>query len=71
MARRRIKHVRVGRCAVDIYRDSETREFVVHTTMYGGRRDSGYFTENKQDARNTAAHQAKWLRNRMSCKAVA
>jgi hypothetical protein len=67
MARRRLKHVQVGRCAVDIYRDSETRELVVRTT-HAGKRDSGSFHEDMRDARGTAAHQVRWLRNRRWCR---
>jgi hypothetical protein len=67
VARRRIKHVRVGRCSVDIHRDSDSREFVV-SSVVGGRRDSGYYTEDKSDARGTAAHQARRLRKLPACK---
>ncbi len=67
MARRLVKSVALGRCAVKIYRDSDTREFVVRTILPGGRvsggkEDGGYFTEDKSDARGTAAAQIRWLR---------
>jgi hypothetical protein len=67
VARRRIKHVRVGRCSVDIYRDSDAGEFVVHTTV-NGRRDSGAFETDKRAARGTAAAQVRWLRKKPACR---
>ncbi len=67
MARRRVKHVRVGRCSVDIHRDSDAREFIV-SAVVGGRRDSGYFTEDRRDARGTAAHQVRRLRKLPACR---
>lgn len=75
MARRRIKHIRVGRCSVSIYRDSDAGEFVVRQTVggkiTGGRADGGYFTDDKSDARSTAAHMIRKLRKRPACRGVA
>jgi hypothetical protein len=63
MARRRIKNIRVGRCAVSIYKDSEWNEFVVVTKSPHKRFSGSYHTTNMRDARGTAAHQIKVLRN--------
>lgn len=72
MARRLIKNVRVGRCAVKIYRDSDWNEYnvqqVVGGKIVGGREGGGYFTDNKQDARNVAAHEIRRLRKRPACR---
>lgn len=72
MARRKIKTTRVGRCAVNIYRDSEWDEFVVQSVVggkvIGGKEDGGYFTDDKADARSNAAHAVRLLRKRPACK---
>jgi hypothetical protein len=66
MARRKIHTTRVGRCSVGIYKDSEYGEFIVQSQ--GAGKDTGYFTDTKQDARNTAAFQARRLRKDARCK---
>jgi hypothetical protein len=73
MARRRIKHIRVGqRCSVDIYRDSSWDEFVVvtHGRIFRSSplKPATYHTTDKRDARSTAAHQIKILRRSGWCR---
>lgn len=62
MARRRIKNIRVGNCSVSIHKDSEWNEFIVTTKSPHKRHNGTYHTTDKPDARNTAAHQVKMLR---------
>lgn len=71
MARKRIHSTRTGMCVVSIYRDSYAGEYVV-TADVGGKRDGGkasggYFTDNKADARNTAASMLRKLRRDGRC----
>ena len=72
MSRRLIKRVRIGKCEVAIYKDSFAGEFVVRQKVgkrvVGGKEDGGYFTDDKQDARNTAARIIRDLRKKKSCK---
>ncbi len=63
---RKIHTTKVGKCAVTIYRDSFNADFIVRRTM-SGRTDKGYFTEDKQDARDTAAYIARGLRHSPAC----
>lgn len=69
MALRRIHDpILVGRCRVDIYRDAEWNEFVVKTKAPTARLRGEYRTDDKQDARSTAAAQVRFLRkNRKAC----
>jgi len=67
MARKLIRTTRVGpKCAVKIYRDSEYRVFVVKTSH--GAKSTEYETDDKKDARGTAAQQARWLKKQPSCR---
>jgi len=69
---RKIHGTRVGRCAVNIYRNPEWGEYVVKTIINGrvqGGKDGGYFTSDKQDARGTAAQEIKRIRRLPSCRA--
>ena len=71
MARRLVKNIRVGSCAVKIYRDSYAGEYVVQEVVGGkvtGGRDGGYFTPDKSDARSTAAHIARSFRKAPGCR---
>lgn len=73
MARRLLKTINVGsRCAVKMYRDADTREFIVREIrdgkVTGGKADGGYFTEEKTDARGTAAHMVRRLRKMPMCR---
>ena len=56
---------------MSIYRDSEWDEFVVVTKGGPSRRamakPTTYHTTDKQDARNTAAAQARWLKRTGVC----
>ncbi len=64
---RRLKAIRVGRCTVSIHRNTEWNEYVV-TTKAPSRRYSGtYHTDDKRDARNTAAAQIRQLRRAGVC----
>lgn len=72
MAIKLIHQTRVGaKCAVKIYRNSEYNEFIVKTVVNGrvqGGKDGGYFTDDKADARGTAAAEIRRLRKkRGSC----
>lgn len=68
MARRRIKHVRLGKCSVSIHKDPEWGEFVV-TTKGPVRKFRGtYHTDTISDARSTAAHQIKRMRRAGGCR---
>jgi hypothetical protein len=73
VAYRKVKSVRVGSCAVEIHRDPDHNEFRVRTIVNGkvegGRDGGGYFTDDKGDARGTAAHMVRRLRKRPACKA--
>jgi hypothetical protein len=66
MAKRRIKNIRVGHCAVSIHKDSEWGEFVV-TTKGAGKMNGTYHTDDKRDARNTAATMIRQLRKARVC----
>lgn len=70
MSKKLIKTTRVGKCSVKIYRDSEYGEYNVKSIMAHGKPGpgDGYFTDNKKDARDTAAHSVRWLKKRRSCK---
>lgn len=65
MVKRLIHTTRVGSCSVKIYRDSEWNEFVVKTS---GVRGDGYHTDDRGDARSTAAHEARWLKKQPRCR---
>lgn len=72
---RLLKNIKVGpSCGVKIYRKAETNEFVVQTIVdgqvEGGKRDGGYFTDDKRDSRSTAAHQVRRLKKLPSCRVV-
>jgi len=75
MARKLLHTTKYGTCKVQIYKDNYAGEFVVTTTVkgkvVGGKSGGGDFTESKQDARNSAAHQLRWLRKHRAriCKA--
>jgi hypothetical protein len=68
----RILHsTRVGRCAVNIYRNAEYDEYIVKSVVGGrvqGGEDGGYFTADKQDARSTAAAEVRRLRRVPACR---
>jgi hypothetical protein len=68
MARKTIKTVHIGRCIVRIQRDAEWNEFVVATKAPVKKWTGTYHTEDKQDARNTAAQQIKMLRRAGVCR---
>ncbi len=72
MAIRKIHETRVSAsCAVRIYRDSDVNEYIVKTVVNGkvqGGKDGGYFTYEKADARGTAAHEVRRLRQRPNCR---
>ncbi len=68
---RLLKRVRIGhRCEVKIYRDPSAPEFIVHTIV-NGKRDGGYFTGDKADARGTAAAQVRWAKKQPACRRTA
>jgi len=67
MARRRIKNVRFGRCSVSIHRDSAWNEYVVTTKAPTKRFRGTYHTDDKRDARSTAAAQIRALRRARAC----
>lgn len=73
MARRKIKQVTFGKCQVAIYRDSYAGEYVVRATVgdrvQGGATNGGYFTDDKRDARATAAAMVRKLKRTPACKA--
>ena len=67
MSRERlIKKISFGQCVVTIHRKPEFDEFVVRTKIgdrvVGGKSNGGYFTDDKHDARGTAAAMIKKLR---------
>ncbi len=72
MARRKIRTIAVGPCAVNIYRDPEYDEYVVRTVVkgkvVGGKEGGGYFTSDKDDAFATAKTLEAWLRKRPACR---
>jgi hypothetical protein len=72
MALKKIHETPVGAsCAVRIYRNPEFDEYVVKTVVGGkvqGGKDGGYFTSDKADARSTAAHEVRRLRQRPGCR---
>lgn len=71
MALKKIHETRVGTCAVRIYRNPEYGEFIVKTVVNGrvqGGKSGGYFTEDKKDARGTAAFEVRRLRKLSSCR---
>ena len=71
MALKKIQEYVVGRCAVQIFRNPEYGEFVVKTVVNGkvqGGKNGGYFTDNKQDALDTAAVEIKRLSQLKSCQ---
>lgn len=71
MAQRKIRSVKVGRCTVTIYRNVEWDEYRVvgkiGSKVIGGKSGGGYFTDDKQDARNNAALFVRNLRKRPAC----
>jgi len=72
MALKKIHETRVGAsCAVRIYRNPEFDEYIVKTVVNGkvqGGKDGGYFASDKADARGTAAHEVRRLRQRPGCR---
>jgi hypothetical protein len=75
MARRLIKSIRVGRCAVKIYRLSDTKEYLVQTlTPWAGKprveggEDGGAFETDPAAARGTAAFEVRRLRKKPNCR---
>lgn len=73
MARRKLHQTRVGsRCVVRILRDRDYDEYIVQTAIdgriVGGAEGGDYFTNDKQDARDTAAHTVKALRRAGRCQ---
>lgn len=72
MAQRKIHATRVSkRCAVNIYWSAEWNEYVVKQIVDGRIQSgpgSGYFTTDKQDARDTAAVIARSLRRSPRCR---
>lgn len=67
MARRKIHTTRITpRCVVNILRDAEYGEYVVQAVVdgkvVGGRAGGGAFTNDKKDARGTAAAMVRQLR---------
>jgi hypothetical protein len=75
MARRKIHGIRVGKCAVNIYRDSEWDEYLVQSVVkgkvVGGKEGGGYFTDDKEDAFGAAEAEVATLRKRPVCEAPA
>ena len=75
MARKKIHATKFGPCAVTIYRDASAGEYVVQAKVggkiQGGAQGGGYFTDDKKDARTTAASMVRELRKRPSCKGTA
>ena len=75
MARRKLKAVKFGNCEVAIYRDSYANEYVVQTKVggkiQGGAESGGYFTDDKGDARSTAAATIRTMKARSVCKPTA
>ena len=73
MALRKLHETHVGtHCVVRIYRNRDYGEYVVKTSIkgriVGGADGGGYFTDDKQDARNTAAVTIKALRKNARCR---
>ncbi len=71
MARKKIKAVKFGGCEVAIYRDSYAGEYVVQTKVGGkvqGGAGGGYFTDDKTDARKTAAFTIRTMTKKPACK---
>ena len=67
MARRRLKHIRVGQCSVSVYRDSAWDELLVVTKTPLRRWNGTYHTDDMPDARATAASQIRQLRRARVC----
>lgn len=71
MSRRLVKKTTFGQCQVKIMKDSYAGEFVVQTIVKGkvdGGKDGGYFTDDKSDARSTAAAVIRRLRRERRCR---
>jgi hypothetical protein len=70
--RLRNKVIRFGRCQVRIKRLPATNEYRVTTAIngrvVGGNIDGGYFTDDAQDARGTAAATIRKLRRDGACR---
>jgi hypothetical protein len=64
--------IRFGRCAIRIKRLPATNEWRVTETINGritgGKVDGGYYTNDKQDARSTAAAMIRRLRQKGACR---
>jgi hypothetical protein len=70
MARRNLKTIKYRGCKVTIAKDSFAGEYVVTTFVNGkkqGGKDGGYFTDDKKDARGTAAATLRRLRREKRC----
>ena len=76
MARRLIKKpIQVGRCQVKIYKDSDTKEWIVQSlTVRAGKlrveggKDGGAFEDSPKSARDTAAAEVRRLRKLPRCR---
>jgi len=68
MARRKVHATKFGPCAVSIYKDSYVGEYVVQASVGGKIQGDGYFTDDKKDARSTAAFMVRDLKKRPSCQ---
>lgn len=66
------KLIRFGRCSVQIKYDRDWEQYrviqKVGGKVAGGKKNGGYFTDDRQDARNTAASIIKKLRKRGICR---
>ena len=72
MALKKLQEFVVGTCSVRLYRNPEYGEFIVKTVVNGkvqGGENGGYFTDDKQDALNTAAVEIERLSKLKSCGA--
>jgi len=67
MAKRTNRTIHVGKCIVSIKRNVEWNEYIVTTKTPTKRWNGTYHTDDKQDARNTAAQQIKALRRAGVC----
>jgi hypothetical protein len=69
---KKIHETRIGQCAIKIYFNREYDEYQVKTVIggkvVGGRDGGGYFTNDKKDARQTAASMARALKKRPVCR---
>ncbi len=68
MAKRVNRTIRVGACTVSIKRNVAWGEYIVTTKTPVKRWNGTYHTEDKSDARSTAAHQIRTLRRAGVCR---